>query len=62
VVGAADALQHARLAPWGADLEDEIDIAPVDAEIERGGADDRPQRPSTMALSTLRRCSTASEP
>ena len=39
VVGTADALQHARRALWGADLYDEIDIAPVDAEVERRGAD-----------------------
>ena len=39
VVGAADALQQARGALRRADIDDEIDVAPVDAEIERGGAD-----------------------
>ena len=33
-----------REAPFRrADIDDEIDVAPVDAEIERRGADDRPQ-------------------
>ena len=43
VVGAADALRQARHALGRADLDDEIDIAPIDAEIERGGRDYRPQ-------------------
>ena len=42
VVGAADALQQARSAFRRADIDDEIDVAPVDAEIERRGA--RPRR------------------
>ena len=40
-----------------ADMDDEIDVAPVDAEIERRGA--RPRRgacPAAIAASTLRRC------
>ena len=43
VVGAADALQQPRGAFGRADIDDEIDIAPVDAEIERGGAHHRAQ-------------------
>ena len=35
VVGAADALQQARGALRRADIDDEVDVAPVDAEIER---------------------------
>ena len=43
MIGAADALHQPR-APFGAPtLIDEIDVAPVDAEIERGGADHRAQ-------------------
>ena len=43
VVGAADALQQPRGALRRADIDDEIDVAPVDAEIERRGADHRAQ-------------------
>ena len=43
VVGAADALQQPRGALRRADIDDEIDVAPVDAEIERGGAHHRAQ-------------------
>ena len=39
VVGAADPLHQPRGALRRADIDDEIDVAPVDAEIERGGAD-----------------------
>ncbi len=39
VVGAADALQQAGDAFGRADLDDLIDAAPVDAEVERGGRD-----------------------
>jgi hypothetical protein len=42
VVGAADALDEALYVFRRADLDHEIDIAPVDAEVERAGADDRP--------------------
>ncbi len=38
VIGAADALQEPRRAFRRTDIDDEIDIAPVDAEIERRGA------------------------
>ena len=43
VIGAADALQQAARAFRRADIDDEIDVAPVDAEIERGGTDHRAQ-------------------
>ena len=39
VVGAADPLHQPGGALWRADIDDEIDVAPVDAEVERGGAD-----------------------
>ena len=39
VIGAADALHQPRGALGRADIDDEIDIAPVDAEVERRGAD-----------------------
>ena len=39
MVGAADPLHQARGALGRADIDDEIDVAPVDAEVERGGAD-----------------------
>ena len=39
VIGAADPLHQPRGALGRADIDDEIDVAPVDAEIERRGAD-----------------------
>ena len=39
VVGAADALRQAARPLRRADMDDQIDIAPVDAEVEGGGAD-----------------------
>ena len=39
--GAADALEQRRDQPWRAHLADEIDVADVDAELERGGGDQR---------------------
>jgi hypothetical protein len=45
VVGAADALGEARSALGRADIDHEIDVAPVDAEIERGRAHHRAQLP-----------------
>ena len=39
VVGAADALRQAARALRRADIDDEIDVAPVDAEVEGRGAD-----------------------
>lgn len=44
VVGAADALRKTACALGRADIHHEIDIAPVDAEIERGGANDGAKR------------------
>ncbi len=44
VVGAADALDEAAGALRRTHMNDEIDIAPVDAEIERRGGDNRAQR------------------
>ena len=43
MAGAADALQEARDRARRADLADEIDVADVDAEFERGGGDQRLQ-------------------
>ena len=45
VVGAADPLQQARGALGRAHLDDQVDVAPVDAEIEAGGADEAAQPP-----------------
>ena len=45
VVGAADTLQESARPLGRADVDHEIDVAPVDPEIERGGADDRAQSP-----------------
>ncbi len=41
VIGAADALDQPARPLWRADVDDEIDIAPVDAEIEGRGAHHR---------------------
>ena len=43
MVGAADALDQPLYVFGGADLDDEIDVAPVDAKIKRAGADDGAQ-------------------
>ena len=43
VVGAADALEQAAGAFGRAHLDDAIDVAPIDAEIEAGGGDQRAQ-------------------
>ncbi len=43
MIGAPDPLGEAARAFWGADIDDEIDVAPIDAKIERRGADDRLQ-------------------
>ena len=43
VAGAADPLQEARDRARRAELADEIDVADVDAELERGGGDQRLQ-------------------
>ena len=44
MAAAADALQAARDRRRRLDLDDEIDGAHVDAELERRGGDERPQR------------------
>ncbi len=44
VIGAADALDHARGALGRGELDDEVDVTPVDAKIQRGGANDGAQR------------------
>jgi hypothetical protein len=44
--GAADALQQRRDAARRADLADEIDVADVDAELERRGRDERRSPPA----------------
>ena len=43
VVGAADALEQAARPLRRAHLDDEVDVAPVDAEVEARSSDDRPQ-------------------
>ena len=43
MAGAADALQEARDRARRAELADQIDVADVDAELERGGRDQRLQ-------------------
>ena len=57
VIGAADPLHQPRGALRRADIDDEIDVAPVDAEIERGGADHAAQlarRHRVLDLAALR--------
>ena len=44
VAGAADALQQRRERARRAEVADEIDVADVDAELERGGRDDHRHR------------------
>src|SRR5262245_47214225 len=46
VIGAADALQEPRGTLRRADIDDEIDVAPVDAEVERGRAHNCAQPPA----------------
>lgn len=46
MVGAADALDQSACPLRRAEIDDEIDIAPVDAEIERRGADHRLEPPT----------------
>ena len=47
---AADPLQEAGDGAGRADLADEIDLADVDAEFERGGGDQRPELAGLQAL------------
>ena len=57
VVGAADPLHQPRGALRRADIDDEIDVAPVDAEIKRGRADHAAQpsrRHRILDLAALR--------
>ena len=57
VVGAADALHQPARALRRADIDDEIDVAPVDAEVERGGGDHGAQpagRHRVLDLAALR--------
>jgi hypothetical protein len=39
MAGTADPLQERRYRAWGAELTDQIDVADVDAELERCGRD-----------------------
>ena len=43
VIGAPDALKKARRSLGRAHLHDQIDVTPIDAEVEAGGADQRAQ-------------------
>ena len=57
VIGAADALQETRGTLGSADIDNEIDVAPVDTKIERGGGNDRAQMACChrrLDLTTLR--------
>ena len=57
MVGAPDALQQARGALGGPDIDHQIDVPPIDAEIERGRAHDRAQlaaRHGGLDLAALR--------
>ena len=63
VVGAADALHQAFDVLRRADLNDQIDIAPVDAKIKAEPVQTTARRaPAVMAASTRSRCSRESEP
>src|SRR3546814_19204853 len=53
VVGAGDALEEARAALGRPHLHDEVDIAPVDAEIEAGGTDEAAKPPLRHRLLDL---------
>ena len=50
VAGAADALQEAGDRARRAELADEVDVADVDAELERGGGDQRLQLAALQPL------------
>jgi hypothetical protein len=43
VPGAPDALEEGRDRTRGADLDHQVHVADVDAELERSGRDERPQ-------------------
>jgi hypothetical protein len=53
----ADALQERRDAVRRSDLADEIDVADVDAELERRGGDERAQPPVFSRVSASSRFS-----
>jgi hypothetical protein len=50
VTGAADALEEGRDGAGGADLDREVDVADIDAELEGRGRDEGPQFPRLQAL------------
>ena len=63
VAAAADALQAARDRRRRLDLDDEIDRAHVDAELERRGGDERAQARRAFSRSSIStRCARAIEP
>ena len=43
MIGASDSLQQPRCAFWRADIDDEIDVAPIHSKVERRGAHDGTQ-------------------
>ena len=43
VIGAADPLGQPACPLWSTDIDDKIDVAPVDAHVERGGRDNGPE-------------------
>jgi hypothetical protein len=55
VPGAADALEERRDAVRRPDLADQIDVADVDAELERRGRDERLQLAALQRSSASRR-------
>jgi hypothetical protein len=57
VAGAADALQPAGHRRRRLDLDDQVDRAHVDAELEAGGGDHAGSRPDLSASSICARCS-----
>jgi hypothetical protein len=60
--GAAHALQEAGDGRGGVDLQDVVEVADVDAELEGAGGDDHAVTPSAKARSASRRALAASEP
>ena len=50
VAGAPDALEERRDRTRGPDLDDEVHVADVDAELERRGGDEGPEGPCLQAL------------
>ena len=62
VAGPPDALEPAGDRHRRLDLDDEVDGAHVDAQLERAGGHEPGSRPSLSASSISSRCSRASEP